>query len=120
MSALYACRQVWPLITLQVFDFGKWAHHRSILKYWRETLTIPTSHTLRSCIIPCIWVFVISLVVGVNQEMSKQGFLPTWLQIQHLDTGAVNLYTFSILLKRFGVLGSDSGLLSSDALSHAG
>lgn len=70
-----------------MFDFGKWEHHRSLLKYWREVLTIPTSHTLRSCVIPSVWVFAISLVIGINQDMTQKGMLPSWLQIQHLDTG---------------------------------
>lgn len=83
-------------------------------------MTIPTSHTLRSCVIPSIWVFAISLIVGLNQEMSKQGFLPAWLQIQHLDTGAVNLHTFSILSENFSTFCADHGPMTSCALSHTG
>eukprot|EP00892_Ulva_mutabilis_P012503 jgi/Ulvmu1/9625/UM054_0055.1 len=70
----------------QVFDFDKWGHHRSIWKYWREVLTIPKSHTLKSCVVPSLWVLAISLLIGMNEVLGDQGLLPKWLQIKHSDT----------------------------------
>lgn len=54
-------------------------------------LTIPTSHTLRSCLVPSVWVLAISMIIGMDEALASRGWLPKWMQIQHLDTGASQL-----------------------------
>ena len=65
-------------IPAQVFDFDKWAEHRSAWKYAQQVMALPFSHTLRSIAPPLAWVVLVTLAVGANVHAAAAGLLPRW------------------------------------------
>jgi hypothetical protein len=68
---------------MQVFDFEKWAKHRSPSKYLQQVLSIPRSHTLRSCALPVFWVFLMCLLVYGNDSLVEARMMPRWMRLSH-------------------------------------
>lgn len=75
---------------MQVFDFEKWAKHRSLWKYWVAISTLPTSHVLRSCAVPVLWVLFVSILVGIKDELEEEGIIPSWFRVERItEIGAM-------------------------------
>ena len=52
--------------------------------------TLPFSHTLRSIMLPLLWIVSVALFIGISYELSDKGLVPHWLALPHLPpTGAI-------------------------------
>lgn len=73
----------------QVFDFHKWAKHRSRWKYWDHIASMPLSHTVRSICLPLLWIIAVTLCVGFCSELATHKLLPHWVLLHNsLPAGA--------------------------------
>lgn len=77
---------------MQVFDFEKWVKHRSLWKYWIAVKTLPTSHVLRSCAVPVLWVLFVSILVGIKDELEERDVIPSWFRVERItEIGALSV-----------------------------
>jgi hypothetical protein len=83
-SSSYSLIVFHHVLGFQVFDFDKWRAHRSQWKYLEQILSLPFSHTIRSILLPLIWIIFVTLCVGGNFFLADKGYLPRWAMLPHL------------------------------------
>jgi hypothetical protein len=78
-------------MTMQIFDFAKWEQHRSPWKYVEQLTSLPVSHTVRSVMLPLLWIIVVSLLIGLSFEVADHHLVPKWLALPRLSPAGARL-----------------------------
>lgn len=85
---------------VQVFDFPRWASHRSTRRYVRHMSGMLSSRIVRALAAPMLYTFGLSMTVATAHQLAEVGQLPTpWPALQlHTEPFALTSFALALLL----------------------